>query len=378
MKLPDNVKKAASAIVTGIMTFWAIQEIAKNYGVALTLPSPAAHQQLALAFLALTAFPLWLGYQIHAWRTKKSERLKRVEQIRADVLRAMADFKLWGVPRLLEIVKNGGEIKVIGADYSRWAETYYEDIVNCVKEKGIKFTFLAPDPARMDDPDSNLKRAINAELVQQGEIGNLEGSLDTFRKMRSKLGEDKVHVRLFDLPLSHSMAIAVPSVGKDAEVHLWPYLHTVHGDQRPYKTYENSNPEHAAKFQKCLESYQYVFERSVEDKKGTGRGLSDLLRLVYAPLYSAVLEMKEGKDTLPFTNLAVGNRNNPWNNNPKIIQQVVDVFERYSALIENAEVLKGWNENKEDLRGHKFTYGIDQRKWLESIEKEYRRIRSSV
>ena len=70
MKLPENVKKTGSAIVTMIMTFWAIQEIAKNYGVALALPSPPVYQ-LILTFVALTAFPLWMGYQIHAWRFSK-------------------------------------------------------------------------------------------------------------------------------------------------------------------------------------------------------------------------------------------------------------------------------------------------------------------
>ena len=39
--------------------------------------------------------------------------------------------------------------------------------------------------------------------------------------------------------------------------------------------------------------------------------LTDLLNLVYLPLYSAVLEMKEGKATFPHTNLTVGNLHNP-------------------------------------------------------------------
>lgn len=79
MKLPENVKKAASAIVTMIMTFWAIQEIAKNYGVALALPSPPAYQ-LILTFVALTAFPLWIGYQIHAWRFKRMKAPTETER----------------------------------------------------------------------------------------------------------------------------------------------------------------------------------------------------------------------------------------------------------------------------------------------------------
>jgi hypothetical protein len=104
---------------------------------------------------------------------------------------------------------------------------------------------------------------------------------------------------------------------------------------------------------------------------------ADLLTLVYVPLYSAVLEMKEGKDTFPHTNLTVGNPHNPWSANPKIIQQVVDVFDKYSALIENDDVRKGWDTNKDHLRNGKFWYGKDQQKWLESIEKEYQNARTT-
>ena len=104
---------------------------------------------------------------------------------------------------------------------------------------------------------------------------------------------------------------------------------------------------------------------------------ADLLTLVYVPLYSAVLEMKEGKDTFPHTNLTVGNLHNPWSSNPKIIQQVVDIFEKYSALIENDDVRKGWDRNKDQLRKGKFWYGEDTRKWLESIENEYQNARNT-
>lgn len=102
--------------------------------------------------------------------------------------------------------------------------------------------------------------------------------------------------------------------------------------------------------------------------------LTDQLRLVYRPLCSAVLEMKEGKDVLPRGG-SVGNVNNPWSYNPTIIAQVVDVFNKHLALIENEEVRKGWEENKEFLRKGEFWYGERERKWLESIERAYNRIK---
>jgi hypothetical protein len=94
------------------------------------------------------------------------------------------------------------------------------------------------------------------------------------------------------------------------------------------------------------------------------------LNLVFRPLMSAVLEMKEGKPTLPKAG-SVGNYNNPWRLNPKIIAQVVDVFDKYLPLVENEEVRKGWEENKDFLRKGEFWYGKEQRKWLENIERQH-------
>jgi hypothetical protein len=46
-------------------------EIAKNYGVTLTLPTGPIPFGLILAFVGFTAFPLWVGYEIHAWQIRK-------------------------------------------------------------------------------------------------------------------------------------------------------------------------------------------------------------------------------------------------------------------------------------------------------------------
>jgi hypothetical protein len=98
--------------------------------------------------------------------------------------------------------------------------------------------------------------------------------------------------------------------------------------------------------------------------------LHDQLKFVYRPLYAAVLEMKGGKDGLPRAG-TVGTPINPWASNRKIIDQVVGVFTHHSALIEDEEVLKGWDENKDFLRKGEFCYGKRQREWLMSIERRY-------
>jgi hypothetical protein len=73
MNLRKDYGRIASGAATAITTFWAIQEIAKNYGVTLTMPT---NYILTFAFLALTAFPLWIGYQIHAWRIRREPAVK--------------------------------------------------------------------------------------------------------------------------------------------------------------------------------------------------------------------------------------------------------------------------------------------------------------
>ena len=98
--------------------------------------------------------------------------------------------------------------------------------------------------------------------------------------------------------------------------------------------------------------------------------LHDQLKLVYRPLMHAVQEMKQGKDTLPKAG-SVGNYNNPWTRDPKIIAQVVDIFDKHFPLVENEVVRKGWEENRDCLRKGEFLYGKKQREWLENIERQH-------
>jgi hypothetical protein len=94
----------------------------------------------------------------------------------------------------------------------------------------------------------------------------------------------------------------------------------------------------------------------------------DQLRFVYRPLMPAVQKMKQGKNTLP---KAVGSYDNPWTHDPKIIAQVVDVFDKHLDLVEDDAVRKGWEGNKDSLKRGQFWYGKEQRKWLEKIERQH-------
>ena len=163
-------------------------------------------------------------------------------------------------------------MKVIGTDYSRWVEQSYETIKKRIIERDVRFAFLLPDPAPTHDPKcpSNLERTITSELIDKGSITAIETALTRFRDLRDGLDEkhrEKIQIKLFDLPLTHGMAIAIPKAPEKAEAHIWPYLHKVRGDQRPYIIYENGKLEHRVMFEKCLESYRYVLEKSWEEGK---------------------------------------------------------------------------------------------------------------
>jgi hypothetical protein len=139
-----------------------------------------------------------------------------------------------------------------------------------------------------------------------------------------------------------------------------------------------TKPAHGAQKFSIFEKKLYMtrLERLRDQPKRDA--LTDQLQFVYRPLYLAVLKMKGGKDVLPKEGAlwgTAGSVNNPWTFDPKISGQVVDVFSKHLALIENEDVRLGWEENKDNLKKGNFWYGERQRKWLESIEREYNRIK---
>jgi hypothetical protein len=83
MNLREDWKGIASGVATAITTFWAIQEIAKNYGVAITMPTSYLS---VLAFVGLTVFPIWLGYQIRGWFESKMRKPSAPETMPASIV----------------------------------------------------------------------------------------------------------------------------------------------------------------------------------------------------------------------------------------------------------------------------------------------------
>ncbi len=102
------------------------------------------------------------------------------------------------------------------------------------------------------------------------------------------------------------------------------------------------------------------------------------MRLVYAPLHSAIASMRLDENDPERTRTA-GTPFNPWNKYPEIVRQVVEVFSRNPDLVENDRVWKGWQDNESQLRDENLWLGGKELyEWFDAIEEEYRRINSEL
>lgn len=79
MKLPTNFWAVLSAVSAVIITVESSLGILNNFGVHPTLPSSQIPFGLLLAFVGLTAFPLWVGYQLGVWRVKRKSQTPESE-----------------------------------------------------------------------------------------------------------------------------------------------------------------------------------------------------------------------------------------------------------------------------------------------------------
>jgi hypothetical protein len=102
------------------------------------------------------------------------------------------------------------------------------------------------------------------------------------------------------------------------------------------------------------------------------------MRLVYAPLFSAVASLRLDKID-PQRRRTAGTPFNSWAEYSDIRKGIIEVFSRYPDLVENDAVWTGWQDNEPELRSKGFWAGGDVLyKWLEAIEAEYHRIDSDL
>ena len=114
MKLPANFWAILSAISAVIITVESFLGILNNIGVHPTLPSGQLPFGLVLAFVGVTALPLWIGYQLYP-------RLHR---------RATHDLT-----KILQSLENDGEMWLLGYDHDTWAKHNPEVIKSAVKNR---------------------------------------------------------------------------------------------------------------------------------------------------------------------------------------------------------------------------------------------------
>jgi len=111
----------------------------------------------------------------------------------------------------------------------------------------------------------------------------------------------------------------------------------------------------------------------VVDKKAHLERQRERMTLVYSPLHSAVVSMREGKADLR-RGFTQGTPIHPWKTYPEIPQRIIDIFSSHIDLVENKRVLNGWVQNEGDLRKHDFWLGQKAYDWFDAIEEEYSRI----
>jgi hypothetical protein len=191
MDLRRDWKGIASGVATTITTFWAIQEIAKNYGVVITMPT---NYLLVLAFVGLTAFPLWVGYQITMWRVNRS--LIPLSPSKADDTQQSYDAAL-----LFEItsstdwfgvgVVDSKGVKVGEFKASEDADVHYREIPD------PNLSYFRVDERRASDTKTKVFVSAGFDMVRpsghqiiflrKGDMGNLK--VEVFNENRRRLGE---------------------------------------------------------------------------------------------------------------------------------------------------------------------------------------------
>jgi hypothetical protein len=279
MELPKYVKTAGSAIVTAIMTYWAILEIAKNYGVSLTLPTSLAAYWLVLAFVGLTAFPLWVGYQFAIWRNKKKHEPTKpsipryVESgtpiipkngepiILTSKLLAGMDFypsrkELQTQAPIEDVIKGArSSVDLLGFTIESWSVGVRDAIRKSLKDgKHFRFILLSPASKSIKEADD-----LNQRINLQGRISESLRMLQTIKSELPDVERGRLDIRIHDLLPIHSI-VAIDAESESGVIYVEYYMYGT--DSRSWVTLSISKKEQGALFDRYWQSYKYVWERS--------------------------------------------------------------------------------------------------------------------
>ena len=384
-----DARAIGSGVATAITTFWAITEIAKDYGVSVAMPT---NYLLAVAIIALTAFPIWIGYQLYP-------RLHR---------RATHDLR-----KILLSLEENGEMWLLGYDHDAWTKHNPEIIKSAVKDKHVKFTFL------FFYPQSRIfHHAVESALLEEGSSKTGRGSVDNLRKIKQALGEDqdKIQVKFCDLPPVCSMVIVNPT-SEVAVAHLWPHMYKVLYSGRLWLTYAKNKANEKKDFEKCKASFEYANadEKSWKDgdpvpayvelwkpeSEGTIMPLKsgDLIALRSGEPVRVTVSLEPEKQIL----LPKGYQSliredlieihsqyqqfvdaqkiyfKYWNETNatlkrELIGKIGDTDVLYDTIEEIAKILNWWNDNVD--RQHSLTYQVNNGEYLQGLDTHYKTLKT--
>jgi hypothetical protein len=201
-------------------------------------------------------------YGVHAMRKTKEARPAPTSPSE----RCTAVPQDLGIEGLIDRTVDGGKFWVLGYHHWKWSEELIEKVEGAIRNRHVEFTFLTSDPRT-----KNFNRAMDAELIDSGAVETNKGSRKRFHTLKKALGkdQDKLRIKLFDLPLVYSMAIASDSTGTVGEAHLWPHLYKVGYQHRPRVIYKKSKAGPKDMFDRCVESFAFALSKSWEDGQPT-------------------------------------------------------------------------------------------------------------
>ena len=160
-----------------------------------------------------------------------------------------------------EFLKNARQVYAMGITVAILATSHDSKMIELINEKDVTFTILLPPKNSV-----HVKNAQTAGIITDKSFGDIQTHLERFQGIYNSLDESKkqnFHVRLFDLPLLHSMFFVNPNED-DGYVKVSLYGYDVSAGERPeIFLKKKDNPEF---FGKLFKSYQFVRDNSTEWK----------------------------------------------------------------------------------------------------------------
>jgi hypothetical protein len=177
---------------------------------------------LVLAFAGLTAFPIWLGYQIGRWQTSKKivTPMPIPQRVGLEVYTRAEVEEQFPFEPFVSQVKHGGELVMMVAAFA--ARRYKTDAIKrLITEKNVTVTILLLAPFRVGNRTDEIEREFN----WQGLTVEIEQTLVVLCKLRKELKElkDRLIIRTYDRTPILSLIVVDPNT-EDAIMQVGSYL----------------------------------------------------------------------------------------------------------------------------------------------------------